>query len=194
LSWRIPAFPILLHGFFVPVNCFELLRHAQRALTEMKNEKPFMKAKIILMMLAALAGASTMWFAPGHLFAQTNVPPAVQKILYHTCLMHPAVKSDHPGQCPECGMGLEPVYAGDAATNTAASSTTNKAAVKPYPLDYCLVSGDKIGAMGKPIVTVFQGQEIKFCCPDCPPEFKKNPDKYMKKLKDAEAAAKKKKI
>lgn len=91
-------------------------------------------------------------------------------------------------------MGLEPVYAGDAATNTAASSTTNKAAVKPYPLDYCLVSGDKIGAMGKPIVTVFQGQEIKFCCPDCPPEFKKNPDKYMKKLKDAEAAAKKKKI
>jgi hypothetical protein len=70
-------------------------------------------------------------------------------------------------------------------TNSPSSSTN--AAVKPYPLNYCLVSGDKIGGdMGKPIVIVYQGQEIKFCCSDCPAEFKKNPDKYMKMLAEAE--------
>lgn len=71
------------------------------------------------------------------------------------------------------------------------ASATNSVAVKPYPLNYCLVSDDKIGAMGKPIVLIYKGQEIKFCCPDCPTEFKKDPDKYMKKLKEAEASIKK---
>jgi len=75
-----------------------------------------------------------------------------------------------------------------ADTNTPSSSTN--AAVKPYPLDYCLVSGDKIGGdMGKPIVIVYHGQEFKFCCKDCPPDFKKNPDKYMKMLDEAEKKA-----
>jgi len=74
-----------------------------------------------------------------------------------------------------------------ADTNSIGSSTN--APVKPYPLNYCIVSGDKIGAMGKPIVAVYHGQEIKFCCGDCPPDFKKDPEKYMKKL--AEAVAKK---
>jgi hypothetical protein len=81
-----------------------------------------------------------------------------------------------------------------AADTNSPSSSTN-VAVKPYPLDYCLVSGDKIGGdMGKPIVTVYKGQEIKFCCKDCPSDFKKNPEKYMKMLDEAEkkAAANKK--
>ncbi|HVU09130.1 MAG TPA: hypothetical protein VHG89_11370 [Verrucomicrobiae bacterium] len=73
-----------------------------------------------------------------------------------------------------------------AADTNAPGGSTN-ATVKPYPLDYCLVSGDKIGGdMGKPIVTVYHGQEIKFCCSDCPADFKKNPEKYMKKLAEAE--------
>lgn len=63
-------------------------------------------------------------------------------------------------------------------------SSTN-ARVKPYPLDYCLVSGDKIGEMGKPVVTTYQGQEIKFCCKDCVEPFKKDPAKYIKKLEEA---------
>ena len=78
------------------------------------------------------------------------------------------------------------VHAAD--TNSPGSSTN--AVVKPYPLDYCLVSGDKIGGdMGKPIVMVYKGQEMKFCCSDCPPKFKKNPEKYMKMLDEAEKKA-----
>jgi hypothetical protein len=29
------------------------------------------------------------------------------KIIY-TCLMHPEIEQDHPGQCPKCGMTLIP--------------------------------------------------------------------------------------
>ncbi len=65
---------------------------------------------------------------------------------------------------------------------------------KPYPLDTCIVSDEKLGADPnmKPFSFVYEGQEIKLCCKSCQKDFKKDPAKYLKKLKDAEAAAKKK--
>ena len=65
----------------------------------------------------------------------------------------------------------------------------------PYPLQTCIISGDKLGGdMGAPIVFVYSNkdvnQEIKFCCPMCKPKFLAAPDKYMKIIKDAEAKAK----
>lgn len=53
---------------------------------------------------------------------------------------------------------------------------------KPYPLDTCLVSGEKLGSMGEPIVIIHEGQEIRFCCDACVPKFKKDPAKYLSKL------------
>jgi hypothetical protein len=65
----------------------------------------------------------------------------------------------------------------------------------PYPLKTCVVSGEKLGEMGEPIVFVYTNkdvnQEIKFCCPMCKPKFLAAPDKYMKTIQDAEAAPKK---
>jgi YHS domain-containing protein len=75
-------------------------------------------------------------------------------------------------------------------TNIPAAGTN--APVKPYPFKYCLTSGEKLGEMGKPITTNYLGQEIKFCCPDCVKDFKKDPDKYVKKLQAAEDKAAKK--
>jgi multidrug efflux pump subunit AcrA (membrane-fusion protein) len=34
-----------------------------------------------------------------------------RKVLYHTCSMHPEIKSDKQGKCPLCAMDLTPVYA-----------------------------------------------------------------------------------
>jgi YHS domain-containing protein len=62
---------------------------------------------------------------------------------------------------------------------------------KPYPLDTCLVCGMKLGAMGTPYVFVYKGQEIKICDKSEKADFDKDPDKYMKKLADAEAKSKK---
>jgi YHS domain-containing protein len=75
---------------------------------------------------------------------------------------------------------------------TPASATNNATAAdvkpKPYPFDTCLVDGMKLGSMGDPYVFVYQGQEIKFCCAGCKPDFLKDPEKYMKKIQDAETA------
>ena len=62
---------------------------------------------------------------------------------------------------------------------------------KPYPLNTCLVCGMKLGDMGKPYVFVYKGQEIKVCNESEKKDFDKDPDKYMKKLADAEAKLKK---
>jgi len=63
--------------------------------------------------------------------------------------------------------------------------------LKPYPLATCVVSGEKLGEMGKPYVYEYKGREIKFCCKDCLKDFNKDTAKYIKKLEEAEAKAKK---
>jgi YHS domain-containing protein len=80
------------------------------------------------------------------------------------------------------------------ADNTNLPGSPAKVEVKPYPLKTCLVSGDNLGEMGKPVTLTYQGQEMKFCCKDCVKTFKKDPDKWIKKLAEAqkkEAADKK---
>src|ERR1051325_840658 len=60
-----------------------------------------------------------------------------------------------------------------------------------YPLKTCVVSGEKLGEMGKPYVYQHEGREVRFCCKSCLKDFKKDPAKYLKQLDDAEKAAKK---
>ena len=55
------------------------------------------------------------------------------------------------------------------------------ASAKPYPLNTCIVSGDKFDH-GKPVVRIVNGQEVKLCCKDCLKDFDKDPVKYLTKL------------
>ena len=52
-----------------------------------------------------------------------------------------------------------------------------------YPLTTCVVSGEELGTMGKPVVVVHEGTTVKFCCKSCIPEFEEDPAKYIAKLK-----------
>jgi copper chaperone CopZ len=61
------------------------------------------------------------------------------------------------------------------------------AGIKPYPLDRCIVSDEKLGEMGPPVVFIYQNQEIKLCCKDCRKDFDADPEKYLKKLSDKPA-------
>ena len=72
---------------------------------------------------------------------------------------------------------------------TAKSESTET--ISAYPLDYCLVSGEKLGSMGDPIVKVYDGREVKFCCNNCVKSFEKDQAKYLKKLDDAVLSAQK---
>ncbi len=64
---------------------------------------------------------------------------------------------------------------------------------KPYTLETCIVTGEKLGGMGAAYVFEHQGREIKLCCKGCLKDFKKDPAKYVKKIEEAEAKAKSKK-
>ena len=55
-----------------------------------------------------------------------------------------------------------------------------------YPLDTCVISGDKVGGeMGEPIDFIYKNRLIRFCCKDCKPEFLKDPAKAIAKLDQA---------
>ena len=44
--------------------------------------------------------------------AKSNREPALDQAVantIHTCPMHPEIRQDHPGNCPKCGMALEPL-------------------------------------------------------------------------------------
>lgn len=64
-----------------------------------------------------------------------------------------------------------------------AAKKTTKA--KPYPLETCVVSGEKLGGMGEPFAFTHEGQEIKLCCKDCRKDFDKDPAKFMGKVAEA---------
>ena len=75
------------------------------------------------------------------------------------------------------------VAVGYLASPLAALAADKKdAKAKPYPLETCIVSDEKLGEMGEPFAFVHEGQEIKLCCKPCPKDFNKNPKKYLKKL------------
>ena len=40
---------------------------------------------------------------------RADAPPADAPGTVYTCPMHPEIRQDHPGDCPKCGMSLEPV-------------------------------------------------------------------------------------
>ncbi|HEX2851993.1 MAG TPA: hypothetical protein VHO24_02055 [Opitutaceae bacterium] len=77
-----------------------------------------------------------------------------------------------------------------ASTTAEAAAATGKAA---YPLKTCVVSGGRLGGMGKPVAHVFKqaGQPdrtVIFCCKSCIGKFEKDPARFLAKLDAAGTA------
>jgi YHS domain-containing protein len=56
------------------------------------------------------------------------------------------------------------------------------AAAAPQPQTTCPVLG---GNIDRQVYVDYKGQRIYFCCKGCDAEFKKDPEKYLKKMKEA---------
>ena len=54
-------------------------------------------------------------------------------------------------------------------------------AADPKPQTLCPVLG---GNVDKKVYADYQGKRIYFCCQGCDAEFKKDPEKYMKKIQE----------
>lgn len=85
--------------------------------------------------------------------------------------------------CSVAAFAEEPATTAEpaAAAATPAVSTVDP---KAYPLDVCIVSGEKLGEMGEPVIKEYDGREVKFCCKMCVKTFEKEQAKWLKKLDD----------
>jgi YHS domain-containing protein len=72
-----------------------------------------------------------------------------------------------------------------AAPVVAVAADKKEAKAKPYPLETCLVSEEKLGEMGDPYVFTHEGRELKLCCKSCLKEFNKSTAKYVAKVDEA---------
>jgi YHS domain-containing protein len=70
--------------------------------------------------------------------------------------------------------GVVSGFAGEEATPVAAATTN---VVKHQTM--CPVMG---GEINKKVFVDYQGKRVYFCCKGCPPDFKKDPEKYIKKM------------
>ena len=68
----------------------------------------FCSAKCLTKFVAEPARYAGDAVAPAVALTAAEQPPAVAGTIY-TCPMHPEIRQDHPGNCPKCGMTLEPV-------------------------------------------------------------------------------------
>lgn len=62
-------------------------------------------------------------------------------------------------------------------------AATRAADPTPYPLTTCIVSDEKLGEMGKPVMVDYKSRQIGFCCKSCIDSFEKDPSKYLAKIK-----------
>jgi YHS domain-containing protein len=74
--------------------------------------------------------------------------------------------------------------ASDVSSGLAELSVEDRELAKKQRI--CPVSGDLLGAMGKPYKTSVKGKTVFLCCQGCEHELKENPNKYLAKLKEAE--------
>ena len=54
-----------------------------------------------------------------------------------------------------------------------------------YPLDTCIISKQKLTAMGEPINRIYNNRLVRFCCNNCVAGFEKDPETYLTKLNAA---------
>src|SRR6187397_1177476 len=66
----------------------------------------------------------------------------------YTCPMHPDYRSDHPGDCPMCGMRLEAVRADGATGGDAAARTLPHGAVQ-VSAERQQAIGVRVGVVGR---------------------------------------------
>jgi len=75
----------------------------------------------------------------------------------------------------------------ESADAAAAKAEAEAESSDQYPLDVCVVSGEKLGSMGPPVEVEVEGRTVKLCRAGCKPQLLAEPAKYLAML-DAPAA------
>ena len=94
--------------------------------------------------LAAASFAGGTWWAHGSGAASASAHAAA----VYTCPMHPDYRSDHPGNCPSCGMPLEAVRTGASTGGDTATHARPHGAVQVSP-DRQQAIGIRLGVVSR---------------------------------------------
>lgn len=84
--------------------------------------------------------------------------------------------------CSGCREGFEEDAAAYMAQLDKAAADEQRAA---YPLDECLVLGNRLGSMGEPAEVILAGRLVRMCCPPCEKKLRAEPAKFIARLDDA---------
>jgi YHS domain-containing protein len=95
--------------------------------------------------------------------------------------VEPAAPGEHAGHATHEGHQRTEATPAGVPEGLAELSADDRAAAEKQRV--CPVSGDVLGAQGKPYKVTVKGQTVFLCCPDCEKQLKKNPDKYLAKMK-----------
>ena len=79
-------------------------------------------------------------------------------------------------------------HEGHAGHDQAPAAKTPARVGDAYPFATCPISGKQLGTMGDPVVKVYEGREVRYCCGGCPKKFEKDLQQSLAKL-DAKIAA-----
>jgi Cu(I)/Ag(I) efflux system membrane fusion protein len=104
--------------------------------TPTSSSRRFGTGSLLLVLgLGLAAGGGAVWSllrpGPGHEHAAP--PAAAEAKPRYTCPMHPTIVSDHPGDCPICGMALVPVGEAEAGAGHGAVPVDGLATVTIDP-------------------------------------------------------------
>lgn len=99
-------------------------------------------------------------------------------LLFCSALLVTLIGCSNEAGPPESPVGGEPV---DNSVVEASQDT------EAYPIDYCIVSGEKLGTMGDAVEVTVNDRTVKLCCTMCETKLRKDPEKYLTAL-DAAAA------
>jgi YHS domain-containing protein len=197
-SFRLPIFLTLGWGATIKVEGFCIARRSMLCM----NDK-IMKTLKNLSLICLLSSLALLPLAVSAADAKADAQAEAKPYPLKTCpvsgekfggdMGKPYIMAYEGREIKLCCKGCVDDFNKNAASYIKKIDAAEKKAAKdhPYPLNTCLVSGEKMGgSMGKPVSLVYEEQELKFCCKDCIKEFKKDTDKYMKKLASAKKTAK----
>jgi hypothetical protein len=87
-----------------------------------------------------------------------------------------------------CGDCVKEFQKDPAATNKKLDAAYVEKQKASYPLDTCLVSGEKLGSMGEPIDYLYGTRLYRLCCAVCKKEISKHPYAMVAMVEAARAA------
>jgi membrane fusion protein, copper/silver efflux system len=100
-----------------------------------RKRRPFLWVVTLSVATGALFGGGGVWLSMHQGDSTpTGVTVPVKKSIYQ-CPMHPSITSDHPGDCPICGMKLVEVNQGHTVPASTPASTDRKTKFYRSPMD-----------------------------------------------------------